>query len=377
MTRDHAAVAGQIVTLYCTSPLMRVDRPHMDVTIPISAGTGADRENIEISDHRLVDCLMDFSTPAPLDTLVHEIACKLGISPDDSSKIIDSLITARVLVTADEVHSLQVAGTAWERYGWRDAFDFHFAVYGLEWERTNKEEYEEAMRGLYDDVDRVGPQPSSGIDLPGDQVQLADYTREITAPFIQALERALPMNVFTEFGIDITDVASLLSAAYGVQMTRDLVLGEHLLKASPSGGARHPIEVYLAAREVTGLEAGVYHYNPKSNSLTRVRGKESVHDFDATCFDKGGIKTSSAILFLTCRQLRHAWKYRYPRSYRMILMELGHNFQTTRVAAAGLGLDVYYNPAIDDARVGSLLKLPPDCEESPMLSIGLGRGGTV
>jgi SagB-type dehydrogenase family enzyme len=356
---------------------MRVDRPYADGTIPVSAGTGADRENIEISDHRLVACLMDFATPTPLEALIDEVAGQLGISPDESSKIIDALITAKVLVTADEIHWLRTAGAEWERYGWRDAFDFHFGVYGFEWDRTRNKEYENALRSLYDDVDKVGPQPPSIIDVPGEEIQLAEHTREITAPLGQALEGSIPMNVFTEFGIGITEVASVLSAAHRARMSRNLVLGEHLFKASPSGGARHPVEVYLAAREVSGLAPGVYHYNPKPNSLTKVKGDESVPDFDATCFDKGGIKTSSAVLFLTYRQLRHAWKYRYPRTYRMILMELGHNFQSTRVAAAGVGLDVYYNPAIDDERVRALLNLPPDCEESPMLSIGLGRGGTV
>lgn len=376
MTANQVA-ADQPFTLYRTSPLMRVDRPHPDGSIPITSGSGANRESITISDHRVVGCLMDFSSPGRLDEFVAGMAEALEIGLDESAKIIDALVTAGVVVTVDEVQSLLIAGAEWERYGWRDAFDFHFAVQGYEWDRTRRKEYEDALRGLYDDVDKVGPQPPSVIDLPGEEVPLASHTREIMAPLASALESAVPMNVFTEFGIDITEVASLLAAAHGVRMTRDLVLGEHLFKASPSGGARHPVEVYLAAREVNGLAPGTYHYNPKRNSLTRLRGEESVPDFDATCFDKGGIRTSSAILFLTYRQLRHAWKYRYPRTYRMILIEIGHNFQTTRIAAGALGLGLYYNPAIDDARVRALLCLPADCEETPMLSIGLGRGGTV
>ncbi|MGH9072030.1 MAG: hypothetical protein ACRDX8_12915, partial [Acidimicrobiales bacterium] len=85
----------------------------------------------------------------------------------------------------------------WERYGWRDAFDFHFAVYGYQWDRTRRREYEDALRSLYDDVDKVGPQPHSTIDREGPQIALAAHTRPITASLGDALQGAIPMNVFT------------------------------------------------------------------------------------------------------------------------------------------------------------------------------------
>jgi SagB-type dehydrogenase family enzyme len=377
MDAQLAEASQQALTLYCTSPLVRIDRPAADESVRISAGSGSSRESLQVRGADLVRCLIAAAAPAALDSLVADFTTRLKVGSGDASAVIDSLIAAGVLVTAEESQWLRDAGAMWEHYGWRDAFDFHFAVYGQEWDRTRRLEYEDALRGLYDDVGKVGPQPPSIIERDGESIPLAGYAKPVSAPLLDALCNAVPINVFTEFGIDLESVASLLSAAHGVRKSRELVLGEHLFKATPSGGARQPVEVYLAAREVRGLEPGVYHYAPKSNSLTRIRGAESVAGFDATCFDKGGIKTSSAILFFTYRQLRHAWKYRYSRTYRMILMELGHNVQTTRIAAAGLGLDVYYNPAIDDARVRALLGLPDDCEESPMLSMGLGRGGTV
>jgi hypothetical protein len=41
-----------------------------------------------------------------------------------------------------------------------------------------------------------------------------------------------------------------------------------VLKTSPSGGARHPIEAYVLVRRVTGIRPGVYHYSVKRHALS-------------------------------------------------------------------------------------------------------------
>jgi SagB-type dehydrogenase family enzyme len=377
MGADQAKTKSPVMTVYCVSPLVRIERPLEGGSLRITGGSGASRETVEVNSAKLARCIVESADPAPLDRLTGAFAKRLSLDEGQATSIIDSLVSANILVTLEEAESLRESGKVWERYGWRDAFDFHFAVYGYEWDRTRKREYEDALRSLYDDVEKVGPQPHSVIEREGPHIPLAEHTRPVTASLAEALQGAIPVNVFTQFGISLEDVASLLAAAHGVRFVRNLVLGEHLFKATPSGGARQPVEVYLAAREVEGLPQGVYHYDSRRHCLTQIKGDEAVADFDATCFDKGGIKTSSAILFFTYRYPRHAWKYRYARTYRSVLMELGHTFQATRIAATGLGLEVYYNPAIDDARVRALLNLGEDCDEGPMLSVGLGKGGTV
>ncbi|CAM5634595.1 hypothetical protein SFUMM280S_08851 [Streptomyces fumanus] len=51
-------------------------------------------------------------------------------------------------------------------------------------------------------------------------------------------------------------------------------IGPHRLqqtrRPSPSGGGRHSIEVYVVAREVSGLAPGAYHYDPFDHALHRL-----------------------------------------------------------------------------------------------------------
>ena len=49
------------------------------------------------------------------------------------------------------------------------------------------------------------------------------------------------------------------------------VFGKLLYKRSPSGGARHPVEVYLMSLRVRGLRPGLYHYHPGHHILDEVK----------------------------------------------------------------------------------------------------------
>lgn len=377
MPHDLASVEELALTTYTPHPLLRIDRPVAGGGFRVSTGSGSGRETIEVTGASVVRWLVGRVRPADRVDLVRSLASDVSLQTQEAESLVDLLLEKSFLVPTTVADSLRTTGATWEINGWRDAFDYHFAVHGQEWDRTRRKEYEDALRGLYDDVASVGPQPPSVKSVTGRRIALDAHVREPESTLRESLLGAVPINVFTDFGITLEQLATVVSLAHGVRHTRNLVLGEHLFKASPSGGARYPVEVYVAAREVDGLEPGVYHYAPKENELVALRGPEALPLFDGTCFDKGGIRTSSAILFFSYRFTRHAWKYRYSRTFRMVLMELGHNFQTTRIAASAVGLDVYYNPAIHDQLVSDILMLGEDCEEGPMLSIGLGRGGVA
>ena len=48
-------------------------------------------------------------------------------------------------------------------------------------------------------------------------------------------------------------------SASGIQATQGNVA---TLRPVPSAGARHPFELYVAVKDVEGLESGIYHYVP-------------------------------------------------------------------------------------------------------------------
>lgn len=119
-----------------------------------------------------------------------------------------------------------------------------------------------------------------------------------------------------------------------------------------------------------------YHFDTVDGILRQLTGSDAVTGIDTACFNKGGIVTASAVVAITSRWLRHNWKYRYSRSYRMVLLELGHAIQAIHLSARANGLGAYHCPSINDAELFSLLDLTDDCVEGPLYAIGIGKNGS-
>jgi hypothetical protein len=72
--------------------------------------------------------------------------------------------------------------------------------------------------------------------------------------------------------ISIHDFSALLLWTWGQTRTmRDPDLGPYILRTGPSGGARHPSEVYPVVRRVEGIPPGIYHYSVQRHRLETLR----------------------------------------------------------------------------------------------------------
>lgn len=192
------------------------------------------------------------------------------------------------------------------------------------------------------------------------------------------LERVLRLRRSTRvFRPDRAMSAGELSAALywaaGVLHEVDVPwLGPVPLKASPSAGARHPIEIYPLVRDVTGVPSGVYHYSCMSHGLTRLP-VALPHPEDVVRLSGGQphAGAASVLLLFTGVLGRTAWKYPTNRAYRDVLLDAGHVSQTLYLVATGLGLGAFFTAAIRDEAVESLLGLPWT-EEAALGLVGLG-----
>ncbi len=141
------------------------------------------------------------------------------------------------------------------------------------------------------------------------------------APALGGLAAAAGPPVARELGL--AWLAALLRHAFGVTgALHDPVQGELLLKTHPSGGARHPLECYVAARAVRGLAAGPYHYAPREHALRRLAGGAAASDaLAASCFPA---LAPDVVVVLALRPERAMWRYREPTSFNVMLLDLGH-----------------------------------------------------
>jgi SagB-type dehydrogenase family enzyme len=151
--------------------------------------------------------------------------------------------------------------------------------------------------------------------------------------------------------VPIEDVATALGLTAGVQQWVPTELGRVPLKTSPSGGARHPIEVYICARRIAGLEPGLYHYASDIHALECLRRGDLTRRLPQWMPHSQSLAQAAFIVIFTAVMERETWRYRYARAYRAVIAEAGHVCQTFCLTATWLGLAPFCLMGLDDASI--------------------------
>jgi SagB-type dehydrogenase family enzyme len=198
---------------------------------------------------------------------------------------------------------------------------------------------------------KQSPQPdffksshSNAFSLP--EVQLAD------SEFSAVLLRRRTHREFLPGKLELNDLSALLFYTWGVTGFLDGgIFGSLPRKTSPSAGARHPCEVYVLARRVTNLAPGLYHYAANKHVLEQVsagipRGRGSQY-----CAGQKWVDRAAALFLITAVFPRSMWKYRFPRTYRTVLLDAGHLCQTFCLVATHLRLAPFCTMALKDSLI--------------------------
>ena len=139
--------------------------------------------------------------------------------------------------------------------------------------------------------------------------------------------------------IPLTRFASLLGLTAGVQQWVTVPPAQRMaLKTSPSGGARHPVEVYALAWGIRGLKPGLYHYVADTHELELVKGGVDSRRLPSYVPYGDYWSDACAVIIFSAVYDRDLWRYPYSRAYRAPLIEAGHLCQTFCLLASSYGL---------------------------------------
>jgi SagB-type dehydrogenase family enzyme len=190
--------------------------------------------------------------------------------------------------------------------------------------------------------------------------------------YFQTLHARRTHRKFSAAEVPLGSIATLLHATWGVQgYVESKYFGSLPLKTSPSGGARNPVEVYLLALRVTGLDAGLYHYDAREHALARISAAASGQQARAYCADQRFVAQAAALFIMTGVFERTLWKYPHPRAYRVVLLDAGHLGQTFCLNATRLGLAPFSTAALKDSLIEADLGID-GVSESVLYVTGVG-----
>ncbi|WP_413099894.1 SagB/ThcOx family dehydrogenase [Streptomyces sp. Inha503] len=194
----------------------------------------------------------------------------------------------------------------------------------------------------------------------------------LDAPFGEILYRRRTHRSFAPRPVALEDLATLLSTTFGpVDFIDAGGLGALMRRTSPSGGARHELEAYVGIRHVVGVAPGWYHYNAREHSLELLTAGCTGEDLVSLGGGQSWMADASFVVVLVAVIERMLVKYRFPRAYRVCLLNAGHFGQTFVLAATGMGLGPFQTGAFDDSAVAERLGLD-GTTVTPLYMLGAG-----
>ena len=189
--------------------------------------------------------------------------------------------------------------------------------------------------------------------------------------FARVLKSRETHRQFSDAALPLAAVSQLLFCTWGVMGYLPTLYGQVPRKSSPSGGARHPGEVYLMALKVRGLYPGLYYYDPKNHCLVMLREEKMEEMAVEYCAGQAFVKDAAALFLMTAVFPRSMWRYRFARAYRVVLLDAGHLCQTFCLTATCLGLAPFCTAALKDSLIEKDLGID-GISESVLYVAGVG-----
>lgn len=194
-------------------------------------------------------------------------------------------------------------------------------------------------------------------------LQLPEPERKGDLSLEAALDQRRSIRELSTTELSLQQISQLLWAAQGI--THGLGF-----RTAPSAGALYPLELYLLIANVTGLKPGVYHYQPRTHSLTLVRKGDMRTQLATAAYGQMWLKNSAAILVIAANYERITVKYG-KRGIRYAHIEVGHAAQNVYLQATALGLGTTFVGAFLDYAVAKVMALAKD--HAPLAILPLGK----
>ena len=298
----------------------------------------------------VADCSTTSVTPFVLDVLdrcqspqsTEGLAQWYGVSRSKMGTLLRRMVQTRLLRAGDAVASQRDATCAtWNT--WAPARLFHVATKDVRFRSPA-----ERARHARSVRERHFPRPPVTKQSRGRFFRL--IPPRVGGEFHSVLVRRRTWRKFDPRPMSLVDLSTLLNLTAGIQGWTDTREGPIAFKTSPSGGARHPTETYVAALRCQGIPGGLYHYSADRHGLTRITdiGRQDIRRFLP---QQSWFASAAAVVFFTAVVARTMWRYPFGRAYRGLLIEAGHVCQTFCLTATWLGLAPFCTQALADSAI--------------------------
>jgi SagB-type dehydrogenase family enzyme len=307
-----------------------------------------------ISNALLTHILSELTDFLSIEEIINRFARKGSDSWEDT---LQTLIDKDILVIRGSELDLKEKRIN-ENWKWdQSARYFHFSTKDVKYSFDPIEEKKYFIK-----LAESEPLPNHYKDYPGARfIKLASNIEtnylEQNEPLSSILLRRRTIRRFDRNRkISFDQLSRILSLTWGKTYSIDQGLIERrVLKTSPSGGCRHPIEVYLILNRVDNISKGIYHYSVRQHGLELIKQGNFEEKIIEYCSGQPWFTDSAVLFVMTAVLERSMWRYRNSRTYRIIQLDAGHLAQTFHLAATSLNLGPLTTAGIQDTQLESEL----------------------
>jgi SagB-type dehydrogenase family enzyme len=211
------------------------------------------------------------------------------------------------------------------------------------------------------------------VDLPKPNLAFNDMT------YHDVIKARKTSRDFYDKPISIQQLSDILFGSFGLihgewnELESSGLKIAGVRKATPASGGLHVEEAYITVFRVEGLPSGIYYYRPQDHKLNLLKlgdFEEEIIALNNNQFFQRGMAFG---VYLTARLDKYSWKYQHSRTYRVMLLDMGHVSQTFILTATAAGFNTWITGVFKDTETESFLGID-GYQESVMLYVGAGHG---
>ena len=170
-------------------------------------------------------------------------------------------------------------------------------------------------------------------------------------PFLNLIQERRSRRKFDpSAGFTFEELSYLCWAAAGIREHRQ----KFSFRTYPSGGARQPLDLFVCAVRVDGLDAGLYRYLPIEHALALVKPGDFSADLEKSL--RGYFWNAAAVFLWAAVPYRSEWRYG-PVSHKLVALDAGHACQNLYLACESIGAGTCAVGAYDQKKLDDFLGL--------------------
>lgn len=197
----------------------------------------------------------------------------------------------------------------------------------------------------------------------GNRIELPVPNESSDISVEEALLQRRSIRQYSQEPLKLQEVSQLLWSAQGVTNERGY-------RTAPSAGATFPLQLYIVAGNVEGLDKGVYLYDPDSHSLGQVEKQDVQPELHSAALRQSPVLNAPILLVFTAIYDRTTGHYG-ERGIRYVHNEVGHAAQNVHLQVISMEMGTVVIGAFRDNAVKEIMNLPEN--EEPLYIMPVGK----